>query len=47
MKKPTKKAMGGMMPMKPKKPATGAMMAPKGKAMPFKKGGSAKGMKGC
>lgn len=44
--------MGGM--MSSKKPAMPGMMAPKAKkpampkpAMPFKKGGSAKGMKGC
>ncbi len=48
--KATKKAMGGMMPMKTKKPpmampaAPKMPMPPKGKAaMPFKKGGKAKG----
>jgi hypothetical protein len=45
MKKPAKKAMGGMMPIKPKKSPMAMPMMPKGKtAMPaFKKGGKAKG----
>jgi hypothetical protein len=47
MKAPMKKMGGGAMPLKAKKPGTAMPVMPKGKAMPFKKGGMTKGKKGC